>query len=326
MFGTFDTVDNTRMNQAGVSGKLIKPFDSGHFLNVIRGFFETSSMNESSPFALKKNLKSKITLETLDQDKFQNESSEESQDENSMQFDVSDWVVKDDSDDKTKITQTAKDQDKKNESSSLSLKQKQTNLGQEFLDWGFEVPGFIDGVQADSSQTVLGSVQKSNILFPPKISDQDKTIEDDDSFWMTSETNENIFDKFSQNESTKEIALDKSAGDFDFIIQHEDFSEEKLKNVVQKKLFESEEVFNPNEFENEDSEVSNEKNHILKGAFNLDQIKKELQPIIEKAIQNYFKESIDKVLWEVIPDLAENIVREELQKLAKSVQKQVSAE
>ena len=40
-----------------------------------------------------------------------------------------------------------------------------------------------------------------------------------------------------------------------------------------------------------------------------------LMPMIEKMIKEYCSEAIDKIAWEVIPDLAENLIKSELKSL-----------
>lgn len=48
-------------------------------------------------------------------------------------------------------------------------------------------------------------------------------------------------------------------------------------------------------------------------------LKKELTPVIEKWLKDSYKETIERVAWEIIPDLAENLIREEIKSLANSV-------
>ena len=51
----------------------------------------------------------------------------------------------------------------------------------------------------------------------------------------------------------------------------------------------------------------------------IDKFKDSLDPIIEDLIKKYCKEKVEQVAWEVIPDLAENLIQEELKELSKSV-------
>ncbi|MDA9189424.1 response regulator [bacterium] len=44
-----------------------------------------------------------------------------------------------------------------------------------------------------------------------------------------------------------------------------------------------------------------------------------LLPVIEKQIQSYLESSVDKVAWEIIPDLAENIIKKEISEISASI-------
>ena len=47
-------------------------------------------------------------------------------------------------------------------------------------------------------------------------------------------------------------------------------------------------------------------------------IKESLGPLIEKEVKKYCEETLEKVAWEVIPDLAENLIRKEIKDIAKT--------
>ena len=49
------------------------------------------------------------------------------------------------------------------------------------------------------------------------------------------------------------------------------------------------------------------------------QVKKALEPEIEKIVKNLFSQKIEQVAWEVIPDLAENVIKKEVAEIAKQV-------
>lgn len=50
-----------------------------------------------------------------------------------------------------------------------------------------------------------------------------------------------------------------------------------------------------------------------------EELEKIIRPIIEESLRVYMKESVEKIAWEVIPDLAENLIREQLKEIARSV-------
>jgi hypothetical protein len=46
-----------------------------------------------------------------------------------------------------------------------------------------------------------------------------------------------------------------------------------------------------------------------------------LKDIVREVVAEYCRQGVDKVAWEVIPDLAENLIKKELQKLSDKVTK-----
>ena len=43
-----------------------------------------------------------------------------------------------------------------------------------------------------------------------------------------------------------------------------------------------------------------------------------IMPAIEDMVKKYCAESVEKVAWEVIPDLAENLINKEIEKISRS--------
>jgi len=52
------------------------------------------------------------------------------------------------------------------------------------------------------------------------------------------------------------------------------------------------------------------------------QLGSKLSPLVEKYVKDYCREQIERVAWEVIPDLAENIIKKEIQKISNSIMDQ----
>ncbi len=52
----------------------------------------------------------------------------------------------------------------------------------------------------------------------------------------------------------------------------------------------------------------------------VNKLKEELTPLIENYVKQYCKETVEKVAWEIIPDLAENLIKKELTKLSESIE------
>lgn len=56
--------------------------------------------------------------------------------------------------------------------------------------------------------------------------------------------------------------------------------------------------------------------------FDVDRFKVEVKEMVEDMVKKYCRETIEKVAWEVIPDLAENLIKKELAKVSQSVMEQ----
>ncbi|MEX1099502.1 MAG: hypothetical protein WEB87_03690, partial [Bacteriovoracaceae bacterium] len=52
------------------------------------------------------------------------------------------------------------------------------------------------------------------------------------------------------------------------------------------------------------------------------ELEQKLSPLVERFVKDYCKNQIEKVAWEVIPDLAENIIKKEIQKISDSIMDQ----
>lgn len=50
-----------------------------------------------------------------------------------------------------------------------------------------------------------------------------------------------------------------------------------------------------------------------------EKVKNQLRPIVEEYVKQYSKTMIEKVAWEVIPDLAENLIRKEIERISESI-------
>jgi hypothetical protein len=52
----------------------------------------------------------------------------------------------------------------------------------------------------------------------------------------------------------------------------------------------------------------------------VEKLKISLRPMIEEMVREFCRQNAEKVAWEVIPDLAENLIRKELKDISDSIQ------
>jgi len=131
MLGTFDSVEDSILEEAGFSDKIVKPFESSKFIQKIESLLSDSS--EIGP---------------LDSDIFASDSSPEVEEEGSESFDSDEWSI-----DGPSIIEeeSSLDSDNKSENSSADP------LAAEMAGWGMSVPG------------VIGSGSEAETILPPSI-------------------------------------------------------------------------------------------------------------------------------------------------------------
>ena len=142
MLGTFDSVEDSELEDAGFSDKIVKPFESSKFIQKIENLL-SSALDERS----------------MDEDIFSNSESEsDSQSEDTEDgFDSDEWSM----------DGPIVDKSEEEKASILDLKSEETgnSLQDEMAGWGMSVP------------EVIGEEALDDDLFPPSIEAQKVDIE-----------------------------------------------------------------------------------------------------------------------------------------------------
>lgn len=381
MLGTFDTVDDSSLRDAGILDKIVKPFESEKFIAKCTALINSGgSQAESS------------SEESLEQS--WSESGEDDQQEQvEEQEDFGDqWVVEGKSQPEQDSSFEYQEFDE-DDSSELDQEQSlETKLQSELEGWGIRVPGVIgkeaqnqssgtmpprisetaaaleqdddqddldnvisfsdsqENSQEDSQEEVQEDIAVPNqddLAYPdlelseadePKsklISVEELNNEVDDDNWDDDKTdpviNLGAIDESQsdyQNEIQKEIEEDLSPDDFWAVDDSQDHSQDDSQAENQD---ESSVDFNddtPTDFDDHQSVQAH--SNSFSGELSDDQIdqiaerlKEKISPLIASMVdelaKKYCQQSIDKVAWEVIPDLAENLIRKEIQDISQSV-------
>lgn len=294
MLGTFDTVDESRFSDCGIHDKIVKPFESSKFIKKVRDVLESHSSFEYTPSA-----KPKAVAETVD-----------------TELDLDTWVV-----DAPKKEVTLTEEISLTTDDSLSL----DPLHSEMQGWGF-----------DSSTNLE---EKYNVAFPPVIEEKDihalerlqsssQFVEEveakydsddtDPSFELPQDLNRNLLD---------EIDLEVSAEAFwavDEVVPVKSEESDTIKNThldeVTADLTDTVTRFKKElELEVKPAAVQT----LAVPEINMDELVQKLKvallPHIETMVKDYCKESAEKVSWEVIPDLAENLIKKEIKNISDSI-------
>lgn len=375
MLGTFDTVDDSSLREAGILDKIVKPFESEKFIAKCTALINSGGAQAESS--------SEESLEGNWSEPTEDDQQEHQEDE---QEDFGDqWVVEGKSQPEQDSSFEYQEFDQEDSSEIGQEQSLETKLQSELEGWGIRVPGVIGkDVQGQSagpmpprisepgdkaehvndqddldnvisfsdnqedSQEDIAVPNQDDLAYPdlelseveePKsklISLEELNNEaDDDATWDDDKTdpviNLGAVDESQsdyQNEIQKEIEEDLSPDDFWAVDDSESSSQDEIDHGS-----ESETSLDFNDEQSNDFEDhqgiqahSNPMSNELSDE-QIDQIaerlKDKISPLIASMVdelaKKYCQQSIDKVAWEVIPDLAENLIRKEIQDISQSV-------
>lgn len=309
LLGTFDTIEESKFEENGISDKIVKPFESSKFIKKCKQLIEEKS---AEPVASSADfLEEKAPVEEV-----------------TSSSNLDSWVV---------------DAPKKVEESidvstfASNFSSSSDPLANEIQGWGFESSSFQGGpsvIGEDDfpnitmpekielsessldSNTVLNKLQnasnfeieeenhKDDVTDPHMtLSDEKREIleavEEDlspDSFWAVDDIQPVQSEETFRLDSPL-LTLDDSTADLTDTVEH----------------FRSIEAQNENRTTNVTTNVVIDEDKIIR------ELKAHLTPLIEKWVKEACKETVEKVAWDVIPDLAENLIRKEIKELSDSV-------
>lgn len=332
LLGTFDTVDDAALEKCGASDKIVKPFDSNKFIfickKLIESFEENGAANKAAPAAT-------ITAKP-------NLPKENAEDQWKMNHSTEHKL-------ESKLPQAPMAQAKSNP------------LHSEISDWGMSVPGVIDNPHADDDHLQMPPVIGETPSGPkmPASSDLDyPTVEEITKTSPPRKSNLISIDSFRTEEPTAEFEIQGSYIPDDTNIRSleeqiaDEVSEdlwkadefENLKNEISSKVeqmssgFQStttefdDNLFRPiddsesiswTDIETKAEPQSQGFNPHSYGADNFQS--GNIEELVKKHVKEYmdemFKNKVEKIAWEIIPDLAENLIRQELSKIAEKILK-----
>lgn len=318
MLGTFDSVDEKALAKAGIKDQVIKPFESTKFIEKCTSLIE-QGLNEPvlSPFE-----------ETTNKNKEEGYDNEEIIPEIAEGWEMdapSPPISKEARETREKRKEGGEGEEEKNEEVKVGLVEQRSNsLSKDVQGWGMSVPE----VMSDQSG------QDDEEMPPPieLLSDDDNDdVTDSAPTPPTPETHppteigilpsreELDFPNFPIVESDGPISLEnKDIGDVtgEFAIPLRRSSDVK---DVKKELNEDEEVSSDEFWAPEKEEQRLKLDANINEEVIVEKIKESLTPVIEALVKKYCKNKVEQIAWDVIPDLAENLIREELKELSESV-------
>jgi DNA-binding response OmpR family regulator len=306
MLGTFDSIDEGMFGSCGISDKIIKPFESSKFIKKCRDVLEGIKTE-----ALE-NIKT-TTIKNIDTDSFDLTDSAD---------DLDLWKV-----DAPLMTSHESDISEVNylETSSLDP------LSSEIEGWGFDHTNILEDkfqksfppvIEESSPHNILDRLQTSSSFVQENVSiDEDET---DPSFTIPEDLNRSLLSEI-ENEISPEAfwAVDEvvplKASDYNDIVKTnlEDITAD-LTDTVKKFKKNSKSIAATKVEENSENGESDTIIHMDQDEL-VEKLKISLRPMIEEMVREFCRQNAEKVAWEVIPDLAENLIRKELKEIADSI-------
>lgn len=379
LFGTFDSVDDNLLNDAGVNDKIIKPFDSQHFIKLVASVAEEGGANPSVSQASSVSLPDPTPVI----------SEEEDVDEDAISPDVFSEMPKPSASTNASPGPLVLDEiEEEDDNWSVDLPSapkikmpdapKVANLKEIADDWSVEVPPVIGSKEIEDDHLSTGDI-------PPVIAEEDEK-EITESFEIPEELNEvtepdpipveapvmpsnqdldypdiddgivptvdDIVPQLKSPEPPIPSLNEAEISDFtEPTMALKDFNEKKVENIesrieetseeedfwaIDEDLGEGQEELVQEEIVDVEEEPAKDLPGKLPGevevpsgplAFSapadthvsVDELVDKLKPFIEEKIKEhleaFMRESIEKVSWEVIPDLAENLIKKDLEEI-----------
>ncbi|MAX65601.1 MAG: response regulator [Bacteriovoracaceae bacterium] len=395
LYGTFDSIDESLLDEAGVNSHIVKPFDGNKFITTCRQMVEDSQLDEESDGESTKLLNLEEfeaeELEEFDENVQENSSPEETSENTAtdQQDDVEieeEWVVNQpEVEDKS-----ANEAEETYEDENLASKEEINTLEAGMKDWGIDVPGVIGESEAGMElPPVIGGDDEAEqfVMSKPKdvsaesqitneakeledleVSDevnestqseiilpQDQDLEYPDEIVqntqeeITIEKNNSEVDEKEILDGPREISLESTLGtntkeevekieqqiadevghnealwQADEVIEEKNEESVSQENDIQAAIDKARKSASPTQEETAASEQDQSSTH-QPTTLELDesqvnqQVEKLLEPLVERMVREKIDAILEKVSWEVIPDLAENLIRKELKEISNDI-------
>ncbi len=359
MYGTFDSVDENALKNCGAKGKIIKPFDSTKFINLCRSLLEevegttqestmgakideVFSPRQSEEVSWKVDAPTPKTAQAFEPEQTSKQELESLL--NPLESNMQEWgmnipgkIGQSSSfsvNIPPKIESTPIKMDKIEEASALPM-----SSDLEYPDMG-EIQSKINSapvkieveVSAPKSKliplTELAPASSKELSFEEstgsfEISLEDGTTSDEDIRKLEEQISDEISHTVAKNTNTEAL---KNFADLWAADEIEGLNPTMNQNMEKASLkhshIELEPMISSEKLSSHPDMIKEVKKNIVD--FNLDsdleeKIKEAITPIVERLVKDYCKQTLEKVAWEVIPDLAENLIRKELQRISDSV-------
>lgn len=355
LLGTFDTVDDAAMEKCGASDKIVKPFDSNKFIAICKQLMETFA-DEEIHYPEKKSPKAKPVLVESPEDQWTVSHTTEQKFveqekpldnsipgmQNPLLKEVTDWgmsipgVINDNESHEIMVNLPPVIGEVKSiqEHKAQRAEKYETKFPQsDDLDYPTmeEVTAPKNETPQDKAPSKLISIDSFNNNFndqPLELEGAYVADESDISLieaQIKDEVEENLWQADEFEDLKKEVSAKFEEAKNTFQPTRNDFDESLFKPLDANDSVEWKEA---EELFNQDSSFSAFETPILASSstpaqVNMDELRGEIEHMVKMYVKQYmdemFQKNTEKVAWEVIPDLAENLIRQELSKISNKI-------
>lgn len=339
MLGTFDIIDEDKLRNSGYSDKVVKPFETEKFISLCSDLIENGTSEDVTASS---------DIQEESDDEFEGWGVDNTaQPEFEIEDKTQEFVL-----------------DDKHDLESLEDEEtiEGTDLSSELDGWGFD-PTNLKGSDVTGDFDSLPPVIENQVEMPeaPAINEESTSSILDVSNYFGNLDDE-LGDDFLEEpkEEIQELPvieepiIEEPASEFssEELLSKEDVEDEEAPlEISDENLWDIDEevsqAFSSPEEDEHEIDVSNasEMNDnfsfdrtttaiVNKGAVKQtasvdmeglkDSLKAEVAPIIEKYAKEYCEQNLEKIIWEIVPDLAENLIKKELKNISKQVLTSIS--
>ena len=342
MLGTFDTIDDYQLSDCGIGDKIVKPFESDKFIQKCRSLLESKGEPTSVNFD-----------DADEEESFSVDENEEIEEDNVI---GSDWVV-DSPKPSDNSSATLSKSDQEPEELVFDEAVAEDALSEEMKGWGIEVPSVIGSESQFGIFPPKIEGQEETAVFEDQadVSDLDDIsfeqasnevdVEDDldatdpsfqmpQDFIKESDSTPSIEEEIDKEDfwavddtSSEEVSFEEGKNSFDTtptakMEDLDDIAEEEVDQIFAD--LESEIDSEKESYTIENLDTSNNRSPAIEVDIDTDEIvakvKEAITPALEELVQKFCREKIEQVAWEVIPDLAENLIKKEIKDITSTLE------
>lgn len=333
LVGTFDTINQTDMRNAGINDYIAKPFESDKFISKCRDLLKEETFDDE-------------TQEENDEDVTELQLDDMMTDDSD---DIEEWKLNDSGYVKTETIVTDETSEESFDLEAEDSPAMSSNSLMKALEgWGMSVPEVIakepaplpisknKGESAEISLPSEDDLEYPNFELEEKVEPKSKLISLDELAPVDEEDDDDSTDPTYQMPSLEKSSAIELEREIEAEISPEEFwavddggDSQQASGPEIHASIKIEENFKPpteSELVLETRKTSNRKDrqsdvgHLSTPAeIDYDLLIEKLKPYIDSKIQEYIAATINQVAWEVIPELSENIIRKEVTSIAEKV-------